>query len=84
MVGSLYVRVDITAEIALTSLEGASKVAQTVEERLEKFLHPLTGGFDDGGWDFGRQPYKSDFYRLLEGISGVDHVRSLKVDERKN
>ncbi len=81
VVGPLYVRVDITAEIALTSLEGASEVAQTVEEKLEKFLHPLKGGFDKAGWDFGRQPYKSDFYRLLEGISGVDHVRSLQVND---
>ncbi|MDJ0594336.1 MAG: putative baseplate assembly protein [Pleurocapsa sp. MO_226.B13] len=81
VVGPPYVRVDITAEIALTSLEGASEVAQAVEERLEKFLHPLKGGFDKAGWDFGRQPYKSDFYRLLEGISGVDHVRSLRIND---
>ncbi|MGK7892408.1 MAG: putative baseplate assembly protein, partial [Xenococcus sp. (in: cyanobacteria)] len=81
VVGPLYVRVDITAEIALTSLEGASKVAQTVEAKLASFLHPLTGGFDEAGWNFGRQPYKSDFYRLLEGISEVDHVRSLDVKE---
>ncbi|NEO64490.1 MAG: hypothetical protein F6J98_30395, partial [Moorea sp. SIO4G2] len=81
VVGPLYVRVDITAEIALTSLEGASEVAQTVEQQLASFLHPLTGGFEGIGWDFGREPYKSDLYRLLEGISGVDHVRNLEVVE---
>ncbi len=81
VVGPLYVRVDITTEIAVTSLEGASKVAQAVEEKLASFLHPLTGGFDETGWGFGREPYKSDFYRLLEGISGIDHVRSLRVDD---
>ncbi|MGK7899309.1 MAG: putative baseplate assembly protein, partial [Xenococcus sp. (in: cyanobacteria)] len=81
VVGPLYVRVDITAEIALTSLEGATDIAQAVEERLEKFLNPLKGGFEKTGWDFGRQPYKSDLYRLIEGISGVDHVRSLKVND---
>ncbi|NEO47029.1 MAG: putative baseplate assembly protein, partial [Moorea sp. SIO4A3] len=81
VVGPLYVRVDITAEIALTSLEGASEVAQTVEQQLASFLHPLTGGFEGIGWDFGREPYKSDLYRLLEGISGVDHVRNLEVAE---
>ena len=81
VVGPPYVRVDITAEIALTSLEGASELAQAVEEKLENFLHPQKGGFDKAGWDFGRQPYKSDFYRLLEGISGVDHVRSLKIND---
>jgi predicted phage baseplate assembly protein len=79
VVGPEYVRVDVTAEIALVSLEGASAVEQAVREKLAEFLHPLTGGADGKGWDFGREPYKSDFYALLHGISGVDYVRSLDV-----
>jgi predicted phage baseplate assembly protein len=79
VVGPEYVRVDVTAEIALVSLEGASAVEQAVREKLAEFLHPLTGGADGTGWDFGREPYKSDFYALLHGISGVDYVRSLDV-----
>ncbi|NEP73691.1 MAG: putative baseplate assembly protein [Okeania sp. SIO2G4] len=81
VVGTPYVRVDITTEIAVTSLEGAGEVAQTVEQTLASFLHPLTGGFEGRGWNFGRQPYKSDFYRLLERVPGVDHVSSLEVAE---
>ena len=81
VIGPLYVRVDIIAEIAVSPLEGSSEVAQTIEQKLANFLHPLTGGFDGTGWDFGRQPYKSDLYRLLERISGVDHVYSLKVND---
>ncbi|RQH53447.1 putative baseplate assembly protein [Okeania hirsuta] len=81
VVGPLYVRVSITVEIALISLEGGGQVAQAVEQKLASFLHPLTGGFEGMGWDFGREPYKSDFYRLLEGIAGVDHIRNLEVDE---
>ncbi|NEQ81758.1 MAG: putative baseplate assembly protein [Moorea sp. SIO2I5] len=81
VVGALYVRVDITTEIAVTSLEGSREVAQRVEQTLAGFLHPLTGGFDGMGWNFGRQPYKSDLYRLLERVPGVDHVSSLDVVE---
>ncbi|NEO40242.1 MAG: putative baseplate assembly protein [Moorea sp. SIOASIH] len=79
VVGALYVRVDITTKIAVTSLEGSREVAQRVEQTLASFLHPLTGGFDGMGWNFGRQPYKSDLYRLLERVPGVDHVSSLDV-----
>ncbi|NEO78190.1 putative baseplate assembly protein [Moorena sp. SIO4G3] len=81
VVGALYVRVNITTEIAVTSLEGSREVAQTVEQTLASFLHPLTGGFDGMGWNFGRQPYKSDLYRLLERVPGVDHVSSLEVND---
>ncbi len=80
VVGPLYVSVNITAEIALASLEGASAVEQAVYQKLVSFLHPLTGGLDGIGWDFGREPHKSDFYTLIEGVVGVDHVRAFKVD----
>jgi hypothetical protein len=54
-----------------------SEVAQT----LARFLHPLTGGLDRNGWDFGRKPHPSDLYALLEAVPGVDHLRSLQVSE---
>lgn len=79
VVGPIYIRVDVTAEIALASLEGANTVKQAVEQALAKFLHPLTGGLDGNGWDFGRSPHRSDFYALIESIPGVDHIRSLTV-----
>lgn len=81
VVGPLYVQVSVTVEIALTSLEGATAVEQAVDQTLTSFLHPLTGGFDHHGWAFGREPYKSDFYRLIEAIPGVDYIRRLTIDD---
>jgi hypothetical protein len=62
-------------------LEGASAVEQAVQQKLAGFLHPLTGGLDRRGWDFGRKPHRSDVYALIEAISGVDHLRSLTITE---
>jgi predicted phage baseplate assembly protein len=81
VVGPLYIQVTIRSEIALTALDGATDVEKAVQETLTQFLHPLTGGFEGTGWEFGREPYKSDFYRLLESIPGVDHVRTLEVND---
>jgi predicted phage baseplate assembly protein len=79
IVGAEYVRVDVETEIALTSLEVASNVELAVQAALASFLHPLTGGLDRAGWDFGRQPHESDAYVLLESIPGVDHIRMLRL-----
>jgi len=49
--------------------------------QLVAFLHPLTGGLDGQGWAFGRKPYQSDLYALIEDIPGVDYVRRLTVIE---
>ena len=61
------------------SPEIATDVQAAVLERLALFLHPLTGGPLGSGWEFGRRPYRSDLYALVENTPGVDHVRSLRV-----
>jgi hypothetical protein len=77
--GPLYVRVDVALEIALSSPEGANAVEQAVRDELDKFLHPLTGGRDGTGWDFGRRPHESDLHAAVSAVPGVDHIRSLKI-----
>jgi len=84
VVGPLYIRVDVKVEIALVSLEGASAVQQATQEKIAAFLHPLTGGLDGTGWDFGREAHESDLYALIESVPGVDHVRSLEKVETED
>jgi len=81
VVGPLYVRVDVALELAPASLEGAGLVEQAVQTRLEEFLHPLTGGPDRKGWNFGRMPHKSDLYAVIEPIPGVDHIITLELSK---
>ncbi len=84
VVGPLYIRVDVKAEVALVSLEGASAVELAIRQKLAAFLHPLTGGQESSGWDFGRKPHSSDIYALIESVPGVDHVRSLAIIETED
>ncbi|MBW4668225.1 MAG: putative baseplate assembly protein [Cyanomargarita calcarea GSE-NOS-MK-12-04C] len=84
VVGPVYVEVSISTTIVPTSLEGASRVQQSVNTALINFLHPLTGGFDRLGWQFGRRPHKSDLYALLEAVPGVNYVHSLSVEPIDN
>jgi hypothetical protein len=84
VVGALYIRVDSVVEVAVASPEGASGVERAVRERLAAFLHPLTGGLDGKGWDFGRAPHRSDFFALVESVPGVDHVRYLQIAETED
>lgn len=80
VLGPEYVRIDVTAEVALASPEGQSDVELAILSALSRFLHPLSGGPAGKGWAFGRIPQKSDFYALIEGIAGVDHVRALHIE----
>lgn len=75
-----WVEVTVKVDLVPISLDKADEVKQTATIALLKFLHPLTGGANAQGWDFGRRPYLSDLYAILEKVDGVDHVDSLSIN----
>jgi len=74
-----WIEVSVTAEIVPATIAAAGTLGDEVRSQLQRFLHPLDGGFDKSGWEFGRMPQKSDFYRLIESIEGVDHISYLNI-----
>ncbi|MGA1871576.1 MAG: putative baseplate assembly protein [bacterium] len=78
--GPEYIRVDVEVIAAVMSLEGINKLIPTIKTSLDKFLHPLTGGAEGKGWDFGRMPWKSDLYALIEAIPEVDYISELNLN----
>jgi hypothetical protein len=79
VVGPEYVRVDVDAEIVVESLDNASDVERQVTQAIKSYLHPIHGGPNRLGWDFGRLPQRFDLYVLIERIAGVSHIRSLRM-----
>lgn len=84
VVGPKYKDVRISVDIHPTSIDLAVPVKREIQKRLSQYLHPLTGGADGKGWDFGRSVYRSDLYSMLESISGVDHAENLTINESES
>lgn len=76
--GPFYVDIDVSVDVFITSVDVAYTVESEVKKKLRAFFHPLTGGPEENGWDFGGNVSASDIYVLLGGIDGVDHVERLK------
>jgi len=81
VVGPDWLQLDVRAEVVPRELEAVTDVHTAVLQRLRAFLHPLSGGPDGTGWDFGSKPHRSDLYALIEDTPGVDHVSRLEVVE---
>ncbi|MGH3943139.1 MAG: putative baseplate assembly protein [Pseudonocardiaceae bacterium] len=79
--GPEWIQVTVTATVVPRSPEVADPVLSRVRAALEHYLHPLTGGPDGSGWAFGRKPHRSDLFAVTERVEGVDHVRSLEVEQ---
>ena len=81
VIGPVYVRVDVTVQIGVASLDSTGILVREVQAALAAFLHPLTGGFQHQGWQFGREPHESDIYAVIGAIPGVDHIRSFSLSQ---
>ncbi len=57
----------------------AAQIAQAVQTALRGYLDITTGADDGRGWPLGRPVRRSQLYRLLEGIAGVDYVQTLTL-----
>ncbi len=77
--GPTYLAVSVTADIYVADINSASAVNFAALNSLKTFLHPLHGGSDGKGWDFGKVPCDSDILGLLQSIPQVDYIQNLKV-----
>jgi Baseplate J-like protein len=77
--GPQWQPLSVIATVVPESLEVAVDVQTAILARLATFLHPLTGGPDGCGWEFGCLPYPSDLYALIQRTRGVRYVRSLSL-----
>ncbi|MEA5418993.1 putative baseplate assembly protein [Spirulina sp. CCNP1310] len=78
--GPKWQAIGVTVDIVPVSITNAGTVKAAVEAKLQEFLHPLTGGRQGQGWDFGRIPHRSDLFAALEAVPGVSYVSSLEID----
>ena len=74
-----YVPVSVKVQIAADSIAEVAQAEANTRAMLEKFLHPLRGGPDGSGWEFGQGFALSALYSAIEQLPGVDHVESIDV-----
>lgn len=75
------VDVSVTADITIKPGFRPGEVKKQVKISLNKFLSPLGSGIetDSEGWPFGSPVYRSDVYRVIDEVPGVECVGFLKL-----
>jgi len=80
--GPTWVEAHVQARLAPRPGAGGELVRARARETLARYLHPLTGGPEATGWDFGQWPSASALVALLSRLDGVDHVVSASIQAR--
>ena len=71
-----YVVVSVRATIFVVSIDQLAQVEREAQGALQTFLHPLRGGADGTGWEFGRALTQSDVFAVLERVRNLDRVET--------
>jgi Baseplate J-like protein len=70
----VYHKVLIEARLIATPDADLAEVKKSVERTLTTYFHPLIGGNNGTGWEFGHDIYFSEVYRIVLQTKGVDRV----------
>lgn len=74
-----YVPFTIRAVVKLHPDYLLERVEIAARTRFYNFLHPVYGGAEGSGWQFGRDVFVSEMIQILDGTEGVDYVRDLEL-----
>lgn len=73
----LVVRVRPDTEAAVLE-QMRSRIQGEARRRLYRFIQPVTGGPDGGGWPFGKSLTLGDVYPILQTVDGVEYVEEVR------
>lgn len=71
IVGPTYRAVSVVAEVTPGDPSQAAQVENALSQRLSTFLHPVNGGPDGTGWEFGQPVHLSQVVEVILGTAGV-------------
>jgi hypothetical protein len=78
VIGPRYRRVSVVAEVVVDP-DRAAEIEEALRARLDAYLHPLTGGADGGGWDFGQAVPLSGVAAAIERTGGVAYATKAQL-----
>lgn len=74
VIGPRYIEFEIDITLVAKAEAEEKQLQQRVDARLRDFLHPLHGGEDGGGWQFGHSISLAEIMRIVRETEGVDRI----------
>jgi predicted phage baseplate assembly protein len=74
-----YQGVTVVALLRARPWADPGRLQRTATDALYEYLHPITGGMDGTGWDFGRPVHVGEVYALLQRLPGSELVEDVRL-----
>ena len=74
-----YLPVSVGVEAVPLDPNEATLIEARLRRRLDRFLHPLTGGPEGEGWQFGERLQLSNLAVIIENTEGIDYAHDIRL-----
>jgi len=74
-----YVPINLELHIIVEDWNLISTLKNSLHQKIDTFLHPLTGGLSNQGWSFGEVPTLTNIFNLLHNTEGIAYIKSAEV-----
>jgi predicted phage baseplate assembly protein len=74
-----YQGVTVVAMLRARPWADRARLQRTATDALYAYLHPISGGMDGTGWEFGRPVHMGEIYALLQSLPGTELVEDVRL-----
>ncbi|MCG8423948.1 MAG: putative baseplate assembly protein [Proteobacteria bacterium] len=74
-----YKEVSLKVTLLRRTIGTSDRMRREIADKLRRYLHPLFGGRDGKGWEFGRAVLKTELIHVVEEVPGVEGVDALDI-----
>lgn len=73
----IYIEITVEVTVIPATIDAATTIESDLKDALKRYIHPLTGGPEKDGWEFGRTICFSEIFALAESTPEVDFIEDL-------
>lgn len=74
-----FLELCVKVEIQVSDFSEVFNTKETILERLEGFINPMTGNFDGGGWEIGTIPNRTQLFNCLKDIPTIKFIKNVFI-----
>lgn len=74
-----YSGVKIVAKVKAAPQADSQRLRTEATHALHRYFHPIRGGRDGLGWEFGRPVHVGEVYAVLQAVPGVEFVEDSRL-----
>ncbi len=75
-----YLQISVNMKLIIDDYNHYQTVVQQVEEKLCKFMNPISGNYHGRGWDIGQYPNREKLYNVIKMEQLIKRVEYINLD----